>query len=201
MTSIILAGGKGTRLGRDKLREVVGGDVMLQRVIDRLASVNDEILVVVAQGQDTPVLPEGARVLVDLYPAGGALGGLYTGLLASSSFHCLAVAGDMPFLNPSLLGYMMHISPGNDIVIPRIGERLEPLHAVYSKDCLDILRQQIEQGKRSLQDFVKQVSLKHKVRYVEEAEIDRFDPEHLSFFNINTPADLEKAKMLAEKLG
>lgn len=200
MTSIVLAGGKGTRLGRDKLREVVGDDALLQRVIDRLALISDDILVVVAQGQATPVLPEVARTVVDLYPSGGALGGLYTGLVASNTFYSLVVAGDMPFLNPSFLRYMIQLSPGNDVVIPRVGEKMEPLHAVYSRDCLEILQQQVEQGKRKLHEFVKQVSEKHKVRYVEEAEIDRFDPHHLSFFNINTPADLEKAKALAAEI-
>ena len=200
MTSIVLAGGKGSRLGQDKLWEMVGGRTMLQRVIDSLALLSEEILVVIAQGQAKPVLPAVAKVVVDLYPRGGTLGGIYTGLVASSSFHSLVVACDMPFLNPSLLRYLVQISPGTDIVIPKFGKKLQPLHAIYSKECLDTLRQQVEQGKRRVSDFVELMEIKYMVRYVEEAEINKLDPGHLSFFNVNTPADLKRARALSAEI-
>lgn len=200
MTSIVLAGGRGVRLGQDKLWETIGDRAMIQRVIDPLTSLSDEILVVIAQGQAEPALPAVAKVVVDLYPGGGTLGGIYTGLVASSSSHSLVVACDMPFLNPSLLRYLVQISPGTDIVIPKVGEKLQPLHAIYSKECLDTLRQQVEQGKRRVSDFVELMKIKYKVRHVEEAEIDKFDPGHLSFFNVNTPADLERARALAAEI-
>lgn len=197
MTSIVLAGGRGGRLGRDKLSERVGGHTMLQRVMDCLTLLSNEILVVIAQGQAKPALPTEAKVVVDLYPGKGVLGGIYTGLVASSSLHNLVVACDMPFLNPSLLRYLMQVSPGFDAVIPRVGGiRLEPLHALYSKNCLAPIHQQLQQGNLRIASFLDQV----RVRYVEEAEIDRFDPQHLSFFNINTPADLERARAMLGKV-
>ena len=197
MTSIVLAGGKGGRLGRDKTLERVGGRSMLRRVVDCLTLICDEIIVVIAQGQPEPSLSAEARVVVDLYPGKGSLGGIYTGLVASGSFHNLVVACDMPFLNPSLLRYLMKVSPGFDVIIPRdrVG-RLEPLHALYSKNCIDPINQQIQQGDLKVDGFLGQV----RVRYVEEAEIDEFDPQHLSFFNINTPADLEKAEALIKEV-
>jgi len=196
MTSIVLAGGKGLRLGRDKLSEMIGGRTLLERVIDCLSLVSDEILVVIAQGQPKPALPP-TKVVVDLYPGKGALGGIYTGLVAAQSFHSLVVAADMPFLNPSLLRYLIQVSPTFDAVIPMIKGELEPLHAIYSKNCLAPIQQQIEQGKIRVRDFLDQV----RVRYVEEAEINRFDPKNRSFFNINTLADLGKARALLKESG
>ena len=196
MNSIVLAGGRGLRLGRGKLSETIGGRTLLQRVIDCLIPLSNEILVVIAQGQSEPALPGSVvRIVTDLYPGKGALGGIYTGLVASSSFHNLVVACDMPFLNSLLLGYMIQLSPGFDVIIPRVEAKLEPLHAIYSRDCLTPIRQQIEQGNLKISNLLERV----KVRYVEEGEINRFDPKHLSFFNINTRTDLEMAKAKIEK--
>lgn len=193
ITSIVLAGGKGKRLGRTKLSEKIGGCTLCQRAIDRLIPVSDEILVVIAQGQPMPDLSVSVKIVVDLYPDKGALGGIYTGLVASSSFHNLVVACDMPFLNPTLLRYLIQISPGFDVVIPRVEEgKLEPLHVVYSKNCLNPIQRQIQEGNLKINGFLGQV----KVRYVGEAEVEEFDPEHLSFFNINTQADLERARAM-----
>lgn len=196
MTSIVLAGGKGLRLGRDKLSQRIGGRTLLERVVDRLSLVSSEILIVIAQGQPKPALPQ-TKVVVDLYPGKGALGGIYTGLVAAQSFHVLVVAADMPFLNPSLLRYLIQVSPTYDVIIPRIKDELEPLHAIYSKNCLAPIQRQIEQGKLKVRDFLDQV----RVRYVEEAEINRFDPKKLSFFNINTSADLGRARALLKEPG
>lgn len=197
MNSIVLAGGKGVRLGRDKKLEKIGEYTLLQRVMDRLALICDEIVVVIASGQSKPPLPTQARVVVDLYPGKGALGGIYTGLVASDSFHNLVVACDMPFLNPSLLRYLMQVSPGFDAIIPRDREgRVEPLHALYSKNCLAPMYQQIQQGDLKVNGFLRRV----KVRYLEEAETDEFDPERLSFININTPADLRRARAIVKDL-
>jgi molybdopterin-guanine dinucleotide biosynthesis protein A len=200
MTSIVLAGGKGTRLGKHKMLEVVGGRPMLQRVVDSLSPVSHRILVVVAQGQECPALePRQARVdcLQDVYPGKGVLAGLYTGLAASNSEHSLVVAGDMPFLNPALLQYLTGAAPGFDVVMPRLDGLIQPLHAVYSKGCLPLIRAQLEQGQLQIRIFLEEV----KVRYVQEAEIDGLDPKHLSFFNINTPRDLEEARSITAEMG
>lgn len=199
VTSIVLAGGGGKRFGRDKLSERIGDRTLLQRVISCLGQLSSHILVVIAQRQTKPHLSSfSAEVIVDLYPDTSALGGIYTGLLASRSFHSLVVAADMPFLNSPLLAYMLETASDCDVVIPRINGNLEPLHAVYSKKCLIPMQQQIEQGELQVRRLLEQV----RVKYVEEAEIDRFDPKHLSFFNINTVADLRRAReMLGESGG
>lgn len=197
MVSIVLAGGKSQRLGRDKVWEKVGGKSLIQRVVDRLTPLSTELVVVIAQGQPQPKLDSDIeiKVISDIYPGCGSMGGIYTGITAASSFHSLAVACDMPFLVAPLLRYMMGLAPGYDIVIPRMEKGLEPLHAVYSKDCLAPMKTLIQQGKLRIAEFFPQV----RVRFVEREEIDRFDPEHLSFLNVNTPQELEKARHIAER--
>jgi len=199
ITSIILAGGRSSRLGREKLAEVIAGESLIERAISRLSPLSQEILIVISQKQARSSLPSytypEAKTVVDLYPETGSLIGIYTGLVHSSNFLNLVVACDMPFLNLELLRYMVEIAPGFDVVIPRIGSQKEPLHAVYSKNCIKSMEELIKQGNLKITGFFDSV----KVRYVGEEELDGFDPEHLSFFNINTESDLERARTLAAR--
>jgi molybdopterin-guanine dinucleotide biosynthesis protein A len=198
ISCIVLAGGKGLRLGRDKVQEIVGDRNLLQWVVSQISSLNNDIIVVTAS--DKTLLPfigyPEVRIVADIYPGKGALGGIYTGLVESNSLYNLVVAGDMPFLNQTLLRYMVQISSGFDVVVPRVEKLTEPLHAVYSKSCLAPIERLLNQGNikvRALFDLV-------KVRYVDAGEIDRFDPKHLSFFNINTEADLARAQQLLKEI-
>ena len=189
---IVLAGGKSSRLGYDKVLETVGNRSLLQQIIFRLSSLNRDIIIVTATEQslaqfiDYPRL----RVVADIYPGKASLGGIYTGLAVSDLFYNLVVACDMPFLNLALLGYMIQLSVDFDLVIPRLGDKVEQLHAVYSKNCLAPIELLIKQGNLRVAELLSLV----RVRYVEAEEINRFDPEHFSFFNVNTEADLETAR-------
>jgi molybdopterin-guanine dinucleotide biosynthesis protein A len=150
-----------------------------------------------------------ATMVSDVRPGQGALGGIYSGLLAASHFHSLVIACDMPFLNLNLLRYMALLAPGYDVVIPCVvaktfsshralgqgpstakEEHLHPLHAIYSKRCLGPIEELLDRGDLRIIAFFPQV----RVRYVEQEEVDPFDPQHLSLFNINTSADMERAK-------
>ena len=195
--SIVLAGGKSLRLGQNKALEIIGNKSLLERAVAQLGSFHSDIIIVAAAKQSLPQLIGYPRVrnMVDVYPGKGPLGGIYTGLAASDSFYNLVVACDMPFLNLALLDYMIQLSADFDLVIPRLGDMVEPLHAVYSKNCLAPIEQLLRQGSLGIREIFALV----KVRYVEADEIDRFDPEHLSFFNINTKADLERARERAKK--
>jgi molybdopterin-guanine dinucleotide biosynthesis protein A len=197
-TSIVLAGGQSLRLGEDKLEVMLGGESLIQRVIGRLVLLSDEVIVVFSQGQiSPPLLPQDkVKKVTDFYPGKGALGGIYTGLMKTSSFHNIVVACDMPFLNLKLLRYMLDLSLPFDAVVPRVKGMLEPLHAVYSRNCLDIIRERLLKDDLQINNILPLV----KVRYIEEVEIDKFDPEHLSFFNINTKDELRQAKELAKSM-
>ncbi len=197
MTSIVLAGGRSSRLGREKSQEILGGQRLIGLVINRLSSLSDEILIVVSPRQlkSSFSLASEVKTVVDIYPNNGSLGGIYTGLVYSTSFQNLVVACDMPFLNPKLLRYMISQSSGFDGLMPRIDGHKEPLHAIYTKNCLPSMEMLLNEGNLK----VKNLSDSIKVRYLDNEEIDIFDPEHLSFFNINTQIDLERARMLAEQ--
>jgi len=195
ISCIVLAGGKGLRLGRDKALETIGNKNLLQWVVSLISFFDSDIIIVAAAGEQAFPCSTGypkLRIVADTYPGKGPLGGIFAGLTASSSIYNLVVACDMPFLNQALLRYMVQISAGFDLVVPRLGRLVEPLHAVYSRGCLASIERLIKQDTLSVSELFALV----KVRYVEAEEIDRFDPEHLSFFNINSEADLLKAKEL-----
>lgn len=182
-------------MGRDKALEEIGGQSLIQRVIGRLAPLGTEVMVVTARRNQLFLPDLGLKRVIDVYPGKGALGGIYSGLKAAPSFHSLVIACDMPFLNIALLRHLMELSPGFDVVIPRVGEYVEPLHAVYSKNCLAPIEAMLKLDRLKISNLLNAV----KVRYVEGAEIEKFDPEGLSFFNINSEADLERARTLLEK--
>jgi molybdopterin-guanine dinucleotide biosynthesis protein A len=160
----------------------------------------------------------GVSIVPDVYPGKGSLGGLYTGLNAARYDHALAVACDMPFLNRDLLAYLVSLARDFDITIPRATDlskniardrqnskrvhpllakeiNLHPTHAIYSKNCLAPIHTKLMADELRLIGFYDGL----RVRVVEPAEIDRFDPKHLSFFNANTPGDLAIAQALRDQ--
>jgi len=195
ISSIILAGGKSSRFGHDKVFKTVGDRYLLDLVIDRVAPLSQETILVTASENALVKSNKypGLKMVTDVYPGKGPLGGVYTGLLNSRSFFNLVVASDMPFLNAALLRYMMQVSTDFDLVVPRVGKLVEPLHAVYTKNCLEPLERLLQRNELSVRRLFPMV----RTRYVEADEIEPFDPEHLSFFNINTKADLLKAEEIA----
>jgi molybdopterin-guanine dinucleotide biosynthesis protein A len=188
ISSVVLAGGESSRLGIDKAFLDVKGQFLVERIIDRLRQLSEEVLIVSNEVDKYEEFE--AIVISDVYPGKGSLGGIYSGLRRAGSSHCLVVACDMPFVNMSLLRYMQALAPSHDVVIPRMGEQTEALHAIYSKGCLPFIERQLRREDLRIINFFPRV----RVRYVEREEIETFDPQHLSFFNINTEADLEKAR-------
>jgi molybdenum cofactor guanylyltransferase len=198
VSCIILAGGKSSRLGRNKIIEKLGNKSLLERVISCLSSMEAATILVVARDSAVPPLENYPQIKIveDIYAGKGSLGGTYTGIRVSETFYNLVVAGDMPFLNIDLLRYMVNQSENYDVVIPRTEEGLlEPLHAVYSKNCLAPMEYLIQQNRLSILELFPMV----KVRYVDSQQIHRFDRKHLSFFNINTEAELQTGQGLVEK--
>jgi molybdopterin-guanine dinucleotide biosynthesis protein A len=199
VSGVIMAGGISQRLGRNKALERIGGKALIERVIDSLGSLTTEVLVVVAQPEQAAALhlPPSVRVVSDRYPGRGSLGGIFSGLDASAEAWSLVVACDMPFLNRELLRHLIGESSDVDAVVPRLGGQPEPLHALYSKACLASMDRMLRADQLKIAPLFEAV----RVRYVDEGTIDRIDPRHLSFFNINTQADLEEARGLLREAG
>ncbi len=193
VSAVILAGGRSRRLGVDKALLKLDGERLLKRIASVLSSLSDDTLVVVDDRDKLGHL--GLRTVADVQRGLGPLGGIYSGLRAMRHERGLFVACDMPLLNLSLLRYMVSLSGDFDVVIPRIGDNVEPLHAIYSKACAAPIAELLERGDLRIVHFFPQV----RVHYVDRAEIDAFDPQHWSFFNINTADDLKRARQLIDR--
>ena len=194
VSGIVLAGGKSRRLGRDKAVEPLGGEPLITRVLARLSRIAEHAVVVVNEAARASVLPLGdsARAAVDLYPDSGSLGGIFTGLTAADAEWGVVVACDMPFLSVGLLEHMLTLRSGHDAVVPVLEGRPEPTHAIYSKACLPHIERRLQASDLKIARFFDDV----RVSYLPENEVDRWDPDHLSFFNVNTQEDLDRAEEL-----
>ena len=193
----MLAGGKSLRLGREKALERIDHQSLIERAIDCLSPVSETILIVTSEEQFSLIASAGLKgeVIADFYSGKGALGGVYTGLLSADTFYSLVVGCDMPFLNRALLRHLVDLAPDFDVVVPRLDAMTEPLHAVYSKRCLDSIEHLLRRDRLAISQVFSLV----KTRYVGEDEMAEFDPERLSCFNINTQDDLKKAKVLVKQ--
>ncbi len=179
-------------MGTNKALVKVGGVPLIERVVGLLAQLSDDLITVTNEPQLYAHLP--ARLIGDVWPGMGSLGGIYSGLRESRYEQALVVGCDMPFLNLPLLGYMLDLARDYDVVIPHFDGLMEPLHAVYGRACLGPIEAQLKAGDLRIISFLAQV----RVRYLEKAELQAYDPQLLSFFNVNTPADLARAQELAK---
>ena len=199
-SGIVLAGGRSRRLGRAKALEPFQGEPLIRRVIDRLSRITDDLVFVVNDHEQASALPISSRdtdltydIVIDKYPDGGSLGGIYTGLLAANSQWAFVVACDMPFLNVELMRHMLSMRDGQDVVVPRTDGYPEPTHALYNKSCLPFIEKRLKRDDLKIARFFDEI----RVRFLEEAEVRGLDGDLLSFFNVNTQADLDRALTLA----
>lgn len=162
-------------------------------MISRFAGVVDEYIVVRARGQVLPAVSRHDLTIVDdLYPETGPLGGMYTGLATARSPQGFVVACDMPLLQRPLITELLRLAPEYDLVVPVSEEFTQPLCAVYSKACLEPMRRQLESGALKVTGFFQYLM----PRYVLPDEWRTFDPDGLSFQNLNCEEDLERVKGL-----
>lgn len=185
ISAIILAGGQSRRLGLDKSLLEIESQPLIARTVQTMASLSDDLVVVTNEPERYESLALKARFVPDERRGMGSLMGIYSGLKVAKHAHALAVACDMPFLNLPLLRFMVPLAQGHDVVIPRVDGLVEPLHCIYGQGCLPFMAGLLDQGRRRITAFFSEV----RVRYVEEQELAVFDPQGLSFVNVNTPED------------
>jgi len=193
ITGIILAGGKNLRMGKNKAFLEIKGQRIIDRTKQLFVDLFDEVFLVANSPLD--YLDLNLRVVSDLFPEGGALGGIYSGLFHASHSHAFVAACDMPFLNKALISHLSALSPGYDIVIPKTEDGWQPLHAVYSQKCLPFMEDLLQEKNLKIIDFFPKV----KKREVTTEEILPFDPQLVSFLNVNTPEDLARAEDLLKQ--
>lgn len=195
--AVILAGGNSTRMGENKATRLFDGEPLLQRVARRLAPVADELLVI---GPETPLVPvSGWRWVGDLVPGAGPLGGLYTALTATTCPRLFLVACDMPLVQPELVRAMLVLAASRDdadVIALRTSQRLEPLHAVYTRRCLPAVEQSLASGDFAMRSLLARLA----VSTVASAFVERNDPHGVSALNVNTPEDWQGAVKVAAEL-
>jgi len=183
----ILAGGQSKRMGRNKALLTVGGQLLIERVINRVQPLTDDLIV--STNSPKKYAHFGLRCVVDVYPNKAALGGIYSALRAAHYPHVLVVACDMPLLNKALLQYLIDLASTVDAVVPIVNPpHPEALHAVYSKKSIPAVEILLKNNDLRVSHLFDNIS----VRYVDRNEIAPFDPEFLSFVNVNTPDDWER---------
>ncbi len=187
----VLAGGQGRRLGMDKATLQTGAGSLMDHILFILKEIFPYILLVV-QESSSPLnaMEEAAvKVVADAVPGKGPIVGIYTALLYSPAPYVFVMACDMPYPSRELIRLMLTAAPGKDAVVPRRGEYIEPLFAVYRRDIAGRIRARIEEGRLKIHELIKELD----VRYLDEEEVAACDPGFRSFVNINTPEDLETA--------
>lgn len=188
MTGIVLAGGKSSRMGVNKAFIEFGGKRLIEATVECLKALFPEVLII---ANDPPLYTYlGVKVTSDLIPDSGSLGGIYTGLSAATYPTCFFVACDMPFLNVELIKLLVREAEGWDVVVPRVKGELQPLHAVYAKSCLPLMKQSIDASVLKIARFFP----KAKVKIIEEPALRAVDPYLFGFMNVNTPLELEQAE-------
>jgi molybdopterin-guanine dinucleotide biosynthesis protein A len=192
VTGVILAGGKSRRMGRDKAFLPFGTGMLVERVIEVLRQVTEDVILIT----NTPELYQrfGLPMFSDVIPEAGSLGGVYTGLVSVKTSYSLCLACDMPFVKPAFLRFLCEMAAEADVVIPRNAEDFQPLCAVYSQVCQEPIRQKIDAGRLKITGFFDQV----RVRVIEGELLTRYDPHDAMFFNANTPEEYERARQMLE---
>lgn len=192
--SAILAGGLSRRMGVNKalLRLRADGPTLIETVVACLidAGLGDGLLIVANAQEEYAFL--GLPVVRDDIPNVGPLGGVLTALSHSQYARVVVVACDMPMLNPTLLWHIASLPDDSDVIMPRWVDRqgavrLETLHALYSRRCIEPIRARIKAGNLQANELVQDVT----TRYIEEAELRRFDPNLSSFRNLNALEDID----------
>ncbi len=187
ITALLLAGGKSSRMGMDKgLIEIDNGITLVEKIVHVLEDLFDKIIIVA--NDQASYKKFGLTIVEDLIKDKGPLGGIFSGLCFSKSELNFVVGCDMPFINPSLIEYMCAKPDEYDVVIPERNGRFESLFARYSKRALPVLFSHLMKDSLMIQDVLKDL----RVLKILPQEVERFDPDHLSFVNINTPEDLKE---------
>ena len=196
LSAAVLAGGASSRMGRDKSLLTLHGERLIERVVQRIQSLSDDIMVVTNHAEKYNFLAGSVQFVPDVTgPGQGPLAGIASALRAAQHSRVLIVATDMPFLNIALLRHLAALDPTADVIVPVIAEDGYPetLHAIYRKSALPAIEAQLAAGKRKITRFFRHV----RVREVPRHEIEAFDPTLRSFFNANTPQEWAEAEQLA----
>ena len=191
-TGVILAGGQNKRFdGQNKAFLRIGGQRIVDRLLDVYAPLFDQVILVTNDPVD--YMDVDAMIVTDHFAVRSSLNGLHAGLFAAGHKHAFFAACDTPFIKDALIQLLLDtVTRKADIVIPSTSAGYEPMFAVYKKTCLPAMTWQLERDLLKIQGLFRRL----RVKTVDEADLRKVDPELVSFFNVNTPADLVRAEAL-----
>jgi molybdopterin-guanine dinucleotide biosynthesis protein A len=194
-TGVILSGGLSTRFnGNNKAVINVHGKRVLDSLYDVFSDLFDEIILVT--NEPLKFLEWDLTIVIDIFSTRSSLTGIHAGLFYMKNPFAFFSACDTPFLKKELVESLIeHIEENIDIIIPETDAGLEPLCAIYSKQCLKPAEQHLKEKKFKIQRAFRG----NRIKRIPENILRATDPELVSFFNINTPADLEVAQEMAKK--
>lgn len=195
-TGVILAGGLNSRFsGANKAFMEIGNKRILDHIYDLFNGLFEEIILVTNDPEK--YLDWNMKIVTDIYSSRSSLTGIHAGLFYATGSHAFITACDTPFLKKELIETILSaVEPQTDIIIPETSSGIEPLCAVYSKRCLKHIENQLQKQEYKIQKFFNKV---HVVK-IPEDELKTKDPELTSFFNVNNPSSLEKAKEIKKQL-
>lgn len=190
--ALILAGGRGVRMGAEKPLVELDGVALVDRVKELLRPHFAELIIVT----NRPDLYEyeDINVVRDQVPYQGPLAGIYAGLVASGEDLNFVVASDMPFVNLEVIQFLVSRQDSADVTVIETADGIEPLFGFYRKGCMEAVRAHLEAGDRKPVSFYGDVD----ARLVPEAEVRAIDPNLASLFNVNTRDDLAAARRMME---
>ena len=193
-TGIILSGGLNTRFdGVNKALAPVGGKRIIDWLLEVFSDIFDETILVTNHPEQ--FLQYDLTIVTDVFEQRSSLTGIHSGLFYARNPYAFFSACDTPFLKKELIEFLIrNIEPNIDIIMPQTTAGFEPLCAVYSKRCLKSAEDHLKANKLKIQWALRS----HRTKNIAENDLRQVDPELVSFFNINTPQDLETAEKIAE---
>jgi len=185
ITAVVLAGGQSRRMGEDKAALPLAGRPLIEHVTEAAARAFETVMVAGPESVAT-----GLKTVPDTCQRIGPLAGVLAGFQADAAEWVFALPCDSPFIPEAFMRGMAELTDGHDVIVPRNGEFLEPLHAIYSRRCVPPIEDLIASGERKIIKLYDLVSILE----VRADLLSKWDPQALAFFNLNTPEDLEKAE-------
>ena len=188
----IIAGGKSSRMGTDKSFVSIHDLPLIQHQLDRIQLLGQsETFIVTNHFERYASL--NLPMVSDVLPEMGSLGGIFTALTHAQHEWVFTLACDMPFVNAPFLTYMSGLVDDSlDGIVPRVEGYPQGLHALYRKTCLPAIQARLSASRLKVIGFYEDVTM----RYLDEAEYGIFEHVEESFFNVNTPAELEQARQI-----
>ncbi|MRR15902.1 MAG: molybdenum cofactor guanylyltransferase [Deltaproteobacteria bacterium] len=188
-SGIILAGGKNTRMGQNKSFLSLNGERLIDRTLNLYRQIFTDIIIVTNDPLSYIEFTDAA-IATDIYKGKGPLGGIYTGLFYAKNDYAFVCPCDMPFLNRDFIEYLLAQHGKGEVIVPETAEGFQPLHAVYSRNCLPSIKRLLLMDKLKITGFYRDM----RVLPISEERIRPFNEDGRLFLNLNTPEDMEKVQ-------